>query len=463
MAAFGGSVMWGAGLPEPLKFRNVVQQWLSSQLGTATPVLQIPTRAHAGAHVGAGARTDDGNWETQKEIPNDQPSIASQVRLSRRDAIESGISPHAVDLVLLEGGIHDVGLPNILSPQRSPGTVRRLAARRCVGRMEALLPEVMAAFPSAAIVVTGYYPVVSATTDLSSLIALVRAAGAETARAHDHAISLAIGAVALGRLAEASADWSKQVESGFSGVVDRLQPVGAPRLAFAHPKFADDNCYGAPRTYLWRAGQFSREEASAVVDGPVESVNPSETSRVAWTRARACKAAGIASSTCCDASMAYPNADGARAYANAIVEQLREVLWARLRLPAPAHQLRTMMVSVDEWGNEERDLEAWNWVVVAAKDSETGAAVAGRVHVQSPGGVPGYGLTGERTSYACRGSARGRGSEHDDGRTDVGPGRAVVLCTLSVTALGYFPGHLEWKQTVDIYPRRERSGKQNMP
>jgi hypothetical protein len=115
------------------------------------------------------------------------PTILDQVR-----GAPTVIDPAAVRLVVLDGGINDVGLfASILNPFSLPPTVAIRANAACggtlttgaaaallpagatTGRMSALLAAVGPAFPNAVIVVTGYYDILSAASDLMGLIVAV--------------------------------------------------------------------------------------------------------------------------------------------------------------------------------------------------------------------------------------------------------------------------------------------------
>jgi hypothetical protein len=54
MVTLGDSIMWGQGLPEQMKFRNLIKQWIEDQYQGTRKVNEI-SHAHSGAVTGFGA------------------------------------------------------------------------------------------------------------------------------------------------------------------------------------------------------------------------------------------------------------------------------------------------------------------------------------------------------------------------------------------------------------------------
>jgi hypothetical protein len=445
MVTLGDSIMWGQGLPENMKFRNIVQQWLQSQYKLSWVVNQIPTHAHSGAKIIVDDGEGDNVTGLPGEIPSGHPSITKQVDLTQTDLMQARIDPHTVDLVLLDGGINDVGIFNILWPTNGTGLVQKLAEQKCVGRMKALLPFVMNIFPNAAIVITGYFPIASHQSDIGALTALIAAlaadAGAAVAGVTGGVLGFVGGALSKDQIVNNSETWNNEAQSGLSNLINQLQPSGNPRLALAWPDFQSENCYAAPQTYLWKVGQFTRDEAKGV-----EGKNPESSTTVngvAWTRARACAAANRASPTCDDASLGHPNVAGAHAYADAIIGQLQHTLWPRLGLPAPPPPPRKMNVNIVQQGTEQRGGVRWLWLIVAAMDAQTGIAVKGaRVQVNGENGTSGSGLPGQKIYYICKPKLGLANKPINPNPTGPGPHDALVSCNISVAAPGYSPGIL---------------------
>src|SRR5580698_2883875 len=99
IVSIGDSVIWGQGLLPDEKFNTLVRQALP---GGAT----LESAAHSGAVIGATGAT---GTPQPGEVPASRLSIIEQC-----DAYAN--SPDTVDLVLMNGGINDVGVANILNP-----------------------------------------------------------------------------------------------------------------------------------------------------------------------------------------------------------------------------------------------------------------------------------------------------------------------------------------------------------
>ena len=92
------------------------------------------------------------------EVPASRPSIIEQC-----DSYAN--SPETVDLVLMDGGINDVGIASILNPFALIPPLDVRVVHACHDGMLALLKKVIAKFskPACHILVTGYYPILKRT------------------------------------------------------------------------------------------------------------------------------------------------------------------------------------------------------------------------------------------------------------------------------------------------------------
>src|SRR5947199_1451967 len=102
IVCIGDSVVWGQGLLETEKFDSMVREALTRFLSGVT----LEKTAHSGAVIGVSGAM--GN-PAPGEVPESRLSIIEQC-----DGFTN--SPETVDLVLMDGGINDVGVSNILNP-----------------------------------------------------------------------------------------------------------------------------------------------------------------------------------------------------------------------------------------------------------------------------------------------------------------------------------------------------------
>ncbi|MCA8968754.1 MAG: hypothetical protein KDC95_03190 [Planctomycetes bacterium] len=100
------------------------------------------------------------------EIPYDPPTIFSQLKGLQDD---SRFDCTDIDLVILDGGINDVGVHRILDPRVSKKVIRGRTEEACRDAMTALLTQTLRVFPRARVCVTAYFPIWSMKTDLGSV------------------------------------------------------------------------------------------------------------------------------------------------------------------------------------------------------------------------------------------------------------------------------------------------------
>jgi hypothetical protein len=376
MVTLGDSIMWGQGLPENMKFRTLVANWLQSQYGSSRNVVQWFTHAHSGAVTGWGmypAETNGNNPDTwyltnapaeehmalgglssgdiyPGEVPFGYLSISAQIGMTVND-LKGRIDPSDVDLVLLDGGINDVSVAAILDVSltehgNGPLWVRHRAEALCIDHMKSLLPQVLNQFPNAVVIVTGYFPMVSESSDLNEVAKFLemhlRGNSPGPAVADDplayidgvRAASLRLSIPVRAAMADRSQAWAQTAFSGLTDLVNQTnQALTTPRVALAWPSFSDDNAYAAPNTFLFTLGEFLADEGR----GAAHSSPPGDWSTpqgVAYYRAQNCTRYDFWDPLCYDAMIGHPNPAGALAYAYAIIDVLDRQFNSKLAFPS---------------------------------------------------------------------------------------------------------------------------------
>jgi hypothetical protein len=149
MVVFGDSVPWGQGHREKDKYRYKVDQALG-----ATSV----NYSHSGATIGVGDHTVEA--PCNGEAPVAYPTILKQCEMFNDD-------PASVRIILVNGGINDVNIRVIMFPLTTSEYLSRQIRRYCHDDMYTLLDQIAGKFshPDAAIILTGYYPIVSPESD----------------------------------------------------------------------------------------------------------------------------------------------------------------------------------------------------------------------------------------------------------------------------------------------------------
>ena len=288
LANFGDSVHWGQGHPDSDKFAYAVAEVLG---------LTLRMVAHSGATIGVDATC---SGATDGEVPFACPTIMQQVR--------AYANPDGADVVLLNGGINDVSVVNIINPIIRPDEVRRRARKHCHVDMSMLLREVLGRFQRSEtrVVVTSYFPIFSSQSDLEGIENYLAA----------HFIFVPQGAEfeaqrrsIFDRVIEnAQVFWTESTDALQSAIRD----IGSARVQFAFVPFADANAMFAPSSWLW---EVHRKGFELVPEDPL-----------AEERRAACDAfhsSPLDRSACYIASAGHPNVPGSRSFTDTILALLQ--------------------------------------------------------------------------------------------------------------------------------------------
>jgi hypothetical protein len=400
MVALGDSIMWGQGLPESMKFRNIVAGWIQGQFHGSRSVDQLATHAHSGAVTGWGAYPPETGQQDPDtffqsrlgypfpgEFPFSYPSISFQIGMTVNDLNRQNINPALVDLVLLDGGINDISVKNILDVTltehgNGPNWVRTNTNARCIAHMRNLLPQVAQQFPNAAVILTGYFPIVSDSSDLNEVAKFLEIHFSQPGSYGDpvayidgvRAASLTLSFPVRAALADRSHAWAQTAFNGFSDLVSQAnQGLVTPRVALAWPNFSNDNSYAASRTFLFTLGDFLSDEKRGARRQPPPG-DWSTPQGIAYYRSQNCSQYDPMDSMCYEACIGHPNQLGAQAYADAVLRQIEGTLAPHLAtrglVENPAckslraqegllvGQITTAQSDLAELGKEQRDCEA---------------------------------------------------------------------------------------------------------
>ncbi len=327
IVALGDSIMWGQGLLESQKFTELVGQRIISN---GKNVYRQDRSANSGAKImnntgepdfncGASPSLFDiaapglpVNFEGEKNCG--ASSVVNQVSEWSKLPIDVR---NRVDLVLIDGGINDVGVTTILSPLISENEIASQATVHCSKMNSILLANpgtfnamnsALAVFPNATILVTGYYPIVSKNSDALMIMKMAN--------------DISYGAIPLLTLAVSlllrdSFVIKSKIFAETANEVLRLavEATKDSRVKFTVPEWNDNNSLFAPESFL-----FGLTSVGVIFGAPED---PVATSRVPLC-STPCRNTGTSptSSTCAIASLGHPNAKGALAYADAIMKVL---------------------------------------------------------------------------------------------------------------------------------------------
>lgn len=365
MLSLGDSVMWGQGLAEQEKFRNLVRDWLRANPGLRREVVAF-NYSHSGAILTHGPEQGEDRRTTEAEawggeMPSHDPTVVRQVGMALGGLRAHGVTPQEVDLILLSGGANDVNFVKTLvdvNPSLDAAYVRRRIRNFVQPRMGAVLPLVLETFPAATVVVTGYYQGISELTPLAT----------------HSALSGSVAAPVLFRIIEKNIAFVEEMDLVL-GALAREQ--GRDRTLYVTPGFEREHAVGTPNSYLWDLshtdpveGQRRRECQTLFALGkftaPLTTVDPSLLLGAVVSQS----AGSVFTKFGCDeANTFHPNADGARRYAEKIIAALTPAILPRWTgLQEMTARAEGTPAAGDAWP-----------ILVAAADSKSGAPVSGTV------------------------------------------------------------------------------------
>lgn len=396
--AFGDSVVWGQGLKPEDRFVTKVAARMAASSGREPLVISL---AHSGAAIRSDRKTlpfreasssKDHTYGGEKlfihgDIGQLHPTIHTQLRIAAGERGYAGyLDPHPTDapehagrkedlkrglatledpdLIILDGGGNDFDPLRVFAPFRKdlvgkPGSAQvlealearalgmtdtsfdQLAERHFRKGMAGLLSEVRKRWPSAPIVVTGYYPVFTEGSFVDRddaaiplmLYAFLRMEGIPRPSLRDLKGQLEAYAE-LGKdfLVERSARFDRLQRRHLAESCQEAHRDKAPVL-FADPEFGPDNGAFAREAWLygWKPleidlgdfpdiidvlpiGDPMEERREEIADRYLKAVRAEMTvAEIAERRVRAYRNA-----------VAHPNAAGAAAYAEAVMSVLQD-------------------------------------------------------------------------------------------------------------------------------------------
>lgn len=292
IVVLGDSVCWGQGLLPAHKFSTLV----ANALGTAAT--QVQTLAHSGAIIGVSRTNLPG--APNGEIPDSYPTILDQC------AVFSD-QPNTVDLVLVDGGINDVDVRNILDPLTSFKALGDRTKLHCYSDMKQLLAAVVAKFPNpnTKIVVTSYFPILSTDSELLRIPPLLQIHGiALPTQLYSDPVIKKIISLCLQFWNDSKMYMGQAVNETNAG-------PGGGRICLAVPQFTEKNAVFATDPWLWgvNADLSPQDEVSAARIPACQAFYPKPEDILSREQ-------------CFRASAGHPNVSGAAAFAAAIKQCL---------------------------------------------------------------------------------------------------------------------------------------------
>jgi len=335
MLVLGDSILWGQGLKSEHKSWYLVKLWLEKTTGRRV-IERI--EAHSGAIISRSSVTNN------RTVDNPEVNIGSPTVQEELDtALRSYPDPKLINLVLVSGCGNDVGVQNLLNADKT-SDVDDMTEAKCGKPMADLLARIVRSFPSAQVIVTGYYPFFSEKTRNDFIVKALAQRFFKNQK--QGGLTMSSNEV-LERLKINSKQWYETSNKALGEAVRKTNAqVGVERVRFAKIDFPADYSFAAPKSHLWGINRSPfRMMALLLSFGKVLLPTNDEVRR---QRTASCnelyaekpnetpeqkKGRKASRLWCRYAALGHPNRRGARLYADAITN----ILSSRFIVAAPAH------------------------------------------------------------------------------------------------------------------------------
>lgn len=248
---FGDSVIWGGGLPEPLKYSSLAAKYISDRMENVT--VHKLDKSHQGAKIGRGDNTVKD--EMPGEMTSRWPTILQQVA-----SLSSIPDAPEIDMVLVNGGANDIPITDVLiksAPsqlENEKATLRAQVQQYCRDDMVFLLQKILGQFPKAQVIVTGYFHIFSEESNPGAWrLLLLALMGQPTKLSLQETIDDNRNkCIALNNV------WVEEANNNLSAAVQTANNnlPGDPRVYFVSPETTARNAAHAPGSFLWEPDDF---------------------------------------------------------------------------------------------------------------------------------------------------------------------------------------------------------------
>ncbi len=329
MLVLGDSIMWGQGLKSENKAWYQMKMWLVQRTGR--PVNE-KVEAHSGAVI-ENETIEQNSVAADGEVNVARPTIINQLEQARQYYVNGP----ELDLVIVSGCANDVDAKNVLNAAKTTEEIRLLTEGKCGRPMERLLRRITASFPTAYVIVTGYYRFVSEQTRndifMRGLTKRFYKAMAGASRLNREAI-----------FKQSVANSKQWYRSSNKSLTEAVQAVNAElgaagsteRVRFVEIQLLPEHSFRASKTQLWDFESSPVRKLLVILSfGRILLRTNDEVRR---ERTASCKEFWKAPPSetlvqkkertneqllCRYAALGHPNRQGAMAYTDAIVTQLK--------------------------------------------------------------------------------------------------------------------------------------------
>ena len=326
MLVVGDSLIAGQGLRENDKFYSLTRDWLETTVFSAKRKVALKNHSHSGASIYLSHEERKAIEEADKpldksyspEVNISFPSISKQVQIARMEYLHDGVSPSDVGLVMVSGGITNMGVEGVINPFRDSDKLRNDIETYCHEYMGRLLDETASLFPRALIAVIGYYPMISPKSSTgmvyNAILELYKVPG-PAKPVMNNIVTKQFFKILHAGMTKRSRIWLKGSDEKLSQAVRELNVrFGEERALFIGSPIDESTCFGTKDSLLWKMAKKGRSDDDLYDERLTvcaEAIRDVKDLDLAF-RERFCQLSGLG----------HPNVEGAAAYAEAIKRSL---------------------------------------------------------------------------------------------------------------------------------------------
>jgi len=330
MLVVGDSVIWGQGLNEKDKFYTLTKNWLEDVYFKGSRKVNLINKSHSGARLFLSEKEikalTDAEKSTDKfynqEMNFSFPSAKTQIDAASRDYISEGKSAEDVNLIMLTGGLTDLGSSYIINPFKKNKKLRKKIDKYCNHMMFRFLEHANQTFPNALIAVVGYFPMLSNKSSTGKIYNFVLERYGfprPTKPIMNNIFTKQFFKPLHGKMTKRSRIWLKNSNIALQTAVNRLnKKLGRQRAIFVRSPIVEEQSFGTKNTLLFGMAKKGRTNDFMYDLRRVEctkAINSLKDVKLKFKK-RDCELSGVG----------HPNVEGSRAYAKAIQQRLRIAL-----------------------------------------------------------------------------------------------------------------------------------------
>ncbi len=328
----GDSHVSGQGLREQNKFYFLVKEWLQSEVFGTSRKVNLKVKAHAGSRINihreeleAMQKSGDDIYKFHYVEANiSSPSIRNQIDVASKEYER----PEAVNLVMLSGCITDVLVADIINPFYPEKKLRKRISRFCGESMTGLLEHVTATFPNAQVVVVGYFPIASGKSDVKTMARYFLKIISYPPKLQfffTNPLSGLFLKILRNKIAKRSRIWLRESNREMQNAIAKInKDRDTPTVLFIESPITEEYSYATKNPLLWEIGKNNLpndETYGERLVGCAQVFSEMKYQHYGRLSTRMCELS----------SVAHPNVEGSKAFAEAIKAKLESSYLLALR------------------------------------------------------------------------------------------------------------------------------------